>query len=85
MVSKLIGDDGLINILNVIPVQEVLVKGIPYIRAHFDEIGYKRNFVDFWLYFTNTWLGYYDAETLKINHIIIMKKEEKESVLRSPS
>ena len=75
MVSELMGENELINILNVIPVSEILVKGIPFIRAHFDEKGYKKQFDGFWEYFMKTWLKYYDPMTWNINHIVNMKDE----------
>ena len=44
MVSELMDENGLINILNVIPVDEIVVKGIPCIRSHFDEKAYGPQF-----------------------------------------
>ena len=49
--SSLIGENGLIDLLTVIPVSEILPKGIPYIRCHFDESGFPDKFKQFWRYF----------------------------------
>ncbi len=58
--TNLIGTDGLINLLTVIPITEIVNKGIPYIRNHFDEGKYSKCFDDFWNYFVSTWMVKYD-------------------------
>ena len=37
LIRMLIGTDGVMNILTVIPIEEILTKGIPYCRCGFDE------------------------------------------------
>ena len=80
MVSELMDGNGLINLLNIIPVNEIIVKGIPYIRAHFDEKTYSRQFDEFWVYFVKTWMKYYSPTDWNINHIISMGTESMESI-----
>ncbi len=46
----------LINLLTVIPIVEIEMKGILYIRNHFNEGGNKTKFDGFWRYFVKTWL-----------------------------
>lgn len=55
-------EDGLINLLTVVPVSEIESRAIPYIRAHFDEGAYRGEFTKFYKYFANTWMTRYDAK-----------------------
>ena len=55
LIRLLIGSDGVMNILTVIPVEEIIPKGIPYCRCGFDESSHKGQFGAFWDYFVKTW------------------------------
>jgi hypothetical protein len=61
-ISTLMCEDGLINLLTVVDPAEIVRKTIPYIRTHFDEKGYKKQFDSFWDYFTKYWLDKVDPE-----------------------
>ena len=56
IISSFLGPNGPLNLLTEIPIPEIIPKGIPYIRAVFDERGYKKEFDAFWLYFIKTWM-----------------------------
>lgn len=62
LISLLMDENGLINLLTVIPIDEIESKGIPYIRAHFPEGTFTNLFNNFWKYFSNTWLKRYDPK-----------------------
>lgn len=59
-ISNLMNSNGLINILTGIPIAEVESKGIPYIRASFNEGPHVEKFNTFWKYFKDTWMNQYD-------------------------
>ena len=63
-------ENGLINILTVIPVDEIETKGIEYIKSKFNPGIYGKHFDNFWIYFKKTWLGLYDPSTWNINAIL---------------
>ena len=50
------------DILTVIPIEEIIPKGIPYIRANFNERGNREKFDQFWTYFVNTWIRNYPPD-----------------------
>ena len=59
---------GFIEILQVIPVEEIVKKGIPYVRFHLMKekdmnADLKKKFSEFWRYFINTWTKTYDPTT----------------------
>ena len=59
VIHDLLGKDGcLLDILTVNPIRihEIVTKGIPYIRAHFNEAGNEEKFNQFWSYFVRTWI-----------------------------
>ena len=63
VVHQLIGVEGcLMDILTVIPIEEIIPKGIPYIRANFNERGNREKFDQFWTYFVNTWIRNYPPD-----------------------
>jgi len=71
LVTKLIGPFGLISVLYVIPIKEIIKKGIPYVRYHMDEGSYKTEFDEFWTYFKHTWVSdIYDPKYWNLRHII---------------
>jgi hypothetical protein len=43
---------------------------IPYIRHHFPEGSYKKQFDKFWNYFVNTWMVRFPPETWNISHLL---------------
>jgi hypothetical protein len=70
IISRLVDPDGLINILTVIPIEDIESKGIPYIRAHFDEEGHTSKFDAFWKYFRSQWIHICDPNSYNINGIL---------------
>jgi len=54
-ISELMGHNGKIDILTVIPIDEIVVKGIPYVRSLMDERGNVMGWDTFWRYFIKTW------------------------------
>jgi hypothetical protein len=69
VVSRLLGPAGLINILPMIPINE-LPKGVQYIRAMFDEEKYTAQFDTFWTYFKKVWLKKYDSNLWNISGLL---------------
>jgi hypothetical protein len=69
MISHLIGQNGIMNILTVIPVQEILSKGIPYYRSRTNESSCQRELDIFWAYFIKTWLKQYDPKVWNIDFL----------------
>lgn len=65
-ISNLMNSDGLINLLTGIPIDEVEPKGIPYIRASFDEGAHVHKFNAFWKYFKETWMSQYDPRVWNV-------------------
>jgi hypothetical protein len=66
-ISDLMDANGLINLLTTIPIEEIESKGIPYIRARFNEGQHKSKFDTFWKYFVATWMTQYNPEDWNIN------------------
>ena len=56
-ISELMCEDGLINLLTVVPLSEIVNKAIPFIRANFDEGKFSKQFDKFWAYFTRYWMS----------------------------
>ena len=64
VVSELMGEDGHINILFVLPHDEIVSTGIPYVRSKTREEGYFVQFTAFWNdYFVSTWMIRYGPST----------------------
>ena len=61
-IQQLVGKDGLINLLTVIPPDEIVTKGIPYIREKFDESNINVQMNEFWRYFIKTWTESYEPK-----------------------
>ena len=55
-VNQFINANGLLNLLTVIPPEEIESKGIPYIKERFEVGEYGQQFDSFWGYFAETWL-----------------------------
>ena len=63
VIHQLLGvENSLMDLLTVIPIPEIVVKGILYIHAHFNEQGNEEKFNSFWSYFVNTWIREYPAD-----------------------
>jgi hypothetical protein len=64
VISTLMDENGLINLLSVVPPEELWTKTIPYIRSKFPEAPYQAQFTRFWNYFKSTWIDgkIYDVE-----------------------
>jgi hypothetical protein len=61
VVTKLIGADGLMNLLTTIPICDIQKYGIPFIRSQMaeEESQYGNVLNEFWKYFVNTWMRRY--------------------------
>jgi hypothetical protein len=71
LASNLCQKDGLLDMLTVLPPDDIAGKGIAFVRAHCNEGQYKDNFDKFWNeYFKPTWLNYYEVDTWNIYHVI---------------
>jgi hypothetical protein len=71
IVSEPMAEDGLMELLTIIDINEIVSKGTPYIRANcVHEVDYKDKFDLFWRYFVSTWLQRYDPQTWNIHHIL---------------
>jgi hypothetical protein len=68
-VSELVGPNGLLHLLTEIPISDIEKKGIPYIRAHYNEGQHSSKFDSFWKYFVDTWMIKYDPEDWNIHGI----------------
>jgi hypothetical protein len=66
-ISTLVDATGLLNLLTVIPIDEIENKGIPYIREHFNEGQDKPKFDTFWKYFVSTWMTQYNPEDWNVH------------------
>ena len=65
-ITALVDSQGLLNLLAVIPIEDIENKGIPFIRHKFDEGQDKSKFDSFWRYFVNTWMTQYNPEDWNI-------------------
>lgn len=72
----LLGDQaggGLIKLLTIIPTDEILTKGIPYIQEKLAEVisiaGYEKPMTDFWKYFEGAWMDTYPPTLWNIQAI----------------
>ena len=66
-ITALVDANGLLNILTVIPIEDIENKGIPYIRQKFNEGQDKVKFDSFWKYFVATWMTQYNPEDWNIH------------------
>jgi hypothetical protein len=61
-------DRGVIDVLTVIPVDEIEPKGIPYVRSKVDETDWQSVWDTFWDgYFVNTWIKRFKPDTWNIH------------------
>jgi hypothetical protein len=67
-VTKIIGDKGYMEILCYIPIEDIIPKGIPYVRSlmHELEMQYPGPYDSFWKYFMKTWMSTYNPNTWNI-------------------
>ena len=59
-----------IRTLTVIPANEVVNKGIPFIRSRIDESRYHHIYEEYWKYFKRTWTERYNIEMWNIHRIL---------------
>jgi hypothetical protein len=76
-VSSIVGVDGVIELLTVIPENEIMGKGIAYVRSKINETQHSKEYNTFWKYFLNTWLKKYKPQMWNI-HTIQQKQLETE-------
>ena len=60
----------MIELLTVIPIEEIVEKGIPYIQKNFDVGNYQKQFDIFWEYFINQWMNNTDPTLWNIHMIL---------------
>ncbi|KAG2897361.1 hypothetical protein PC119_g16668 [Phytophthora cactorum] len=58
---------GVIDVLTIIPVDQIADKGIRFVRAQMDETGNKTKWDAFWRYFRKTWMTSYGADLWNVN------------------
>jgi hypothetical protein len=75
-ISELMCEDGLINLLTVVPLSEIVNKAIPFIRANFDEGKFSKQFDKFWAYFTRYWMSDFMGILWNITNIPADKFED---------
>ena len=68
-VTLLLGPQGYINILFVIPVEEIRDFGIPFVRSQMDESGRQQQWENFWRYFDTTWCKSYEPSDWNLHAI----------------
>ena len=75
MIADFLGENGPLNLLTVIPIPDIIPKGIPYIRAMFDEKQFKPQFDLFWQYFIiiSTWMSNYPP-SFGTSHVTFLAK-----------
>lgn len=76
VVSSFIGAEGPINILSLIPIEEIEEYGIPFIRSVFNEGQYTVQFNLFWKYFGAVWIKRYPPNLWNINGYRRVEDEE---------
>ena len=76
MISKFMRKDGPLEVLCVIPIREILTKGISYVRSKIDEGSYVEKFNCFWTYFRMTWMTKYDTHSWNIHDIVSNEDNE---------
>jgi hypothetical protein len=76
LVKALIGKNGAMNILPLVPIEDIVPKAIPYIRTKVQETGHKAALDSFWRYFVSTWMKKYSPLTWNINHIPQGREED---------
>jgi hypothetical protein len=81
VIKRLIVKDGLLDILTVIPVEEIRTNGIQFIDHTLSEEGHKYNLAPFWKYFRKTWLKAYDPKLWNIHHLINSEDPETQDIL----
>ena len=74
IIHQMIGKNG---VLTVIPVNEIITKGIPYCRSKINETGHTAKLDKFWKYFVDTWMGKYSPEDWNINGVIYNNDDDK--------
>ena len=71
----------MIELLTVIPIEEIVEKGIPYIQKNFDVGNYQKQFDIFWEYFINQWMNNTDPTLWNIH--MILQKSNCNEILRN--
>lgn len=61
---------GNLDLLTIIPKNEIIKYGIPYIRNNINEGNNVQKWNQFWMYFTKTWMTIFNTEYWNINHLI---------------
>lgn len=78
VVRKLIGKNGLLDMLTVIPIREIDEFGIPYIQSKMieDEANYGAQLSSFWKYFRRTWITMYDPKDWNVHDVVSNNDED---------
>jgi len=59
-----------LNILTVLPIEDIIPKGIPYVRSKTIEVGNEVALNAFWVYFVQTWMKKYNPNMWNIYGVI---------------
>ena len=68
------------EVLFVIPIDEIIKVGLPFIRTQMDEERDKSKLDDFWSYFENNWIDRHKPTYWNRNEILNLTREEREEV-----
>jgi hypothetical protein len=77
LIHDLLGSEGPMELLTVIPIDEIVTKGIPYVRCKINEDKFEIKFDRFWKYFVKTWMHTYSPQQWNINGMIQNNETDK--------
>jgi hypothetical protein len=71
VVTTLCGENGHLNLLCSIDINDIIPHGIPYIRSKMtaEELVHREKLDKFWTYFVRTWMNTYDPNTWNVHSI----------------
>jgi hypothetical protein len=79
LIHNLLAPGGPMEILTIIPINEITSTGIPYVRSKTVEDSYKGKFDTFWKYFVKTWMHLYSPQDWNIHGIL--QKNEPDTII----
>jgi hypothetical protein len=77
LIHDLLCPGGPMEKLLVVPIDEIIPKGIPYVRSKINESNYVKKFDQFWNYFMKTWMKRYSPEEWNLNGIVQRNVQDK--------
>eukprot|EP00644_Phytophthora_capsici_P018627 jgi/Phyca11/131776/e_gw1.113.54.1 len=67
-------EEGVMDVLTVIPISAIVSDGIPYVRSKVNEKGHKKAWNTFWAYFVQTWMKNYEASWWNVSEIMLSQE-----------